>query len=234
VRQALALAVDRNFIANTVYYKRAQVVNSPIPSVLKNYYDGSAFNYPFDAARANALLDEAGYPRKGSDGRFSLRLVFMPSADFKRTAEYIRAALNKVGVKVEIIDGDLPTFINRVYKERGFDIGVNGLGRLFDPTVGVQRFYWSDGIKNPLPFVNGPHYNNPQVDDLFRAAAIETDETKRAKLFKDIQAIVGKDLPTLPLVTVPSALQVYQKRVHNLNNSIDLTAGDFSDTWLEQ
>ena len=234
VRQALALAIDRNFIANTVYYKRARVVNSPIPSVLANYYDDRAFNYPFDAARANALLDEAGYPRKGSDGRFALRLVFMPSADFKRTAEYIRAALNKVGVKVEIIDGDLPTFINRVYKERGFDLGVNGLGRLFDPTVGVQRFYWSDGIKNPLPFVNGPHYNNPQVDDLFRAAAIETDEAKRAKLFKDIQAIVGKDLPTLPLVTVPSALQVYQKRVHNLNNSIDLTAGDFSDTWLEQ
>lgn len=234
VRQALALAVDRNFIANTVYYKRAQVVHSPIPSVLKNYYDDSAFNYPFDAARANALLDEAGYPRKGSDGRFALRLVFMPSADFKRTAEYVRAALNKVGVKVEIIDGDLPTFINRVYKERGFDLSVNGLGRLFDPTVGVQRLYWSDGIKNPLPFLNGPHYHNPQVDELFRAAAIETDETKRAKLFKEIQAIVGKDLPTLPLVTVPSALLVHQKRVHQLHNSIDLTAGDFSDTWLEQ
>ncbi|MCA1326088.1 ABC transporter substrate-binding protein [Herbaspirillum seropedicae] len=234
VRHALALAVDRNFIANTVYYKRAQVVNSPIPAVLSNYYDPSAFHYPFDVARANALLDEAGYPRKGSDGRFSLKLAFMPSADFKRTAEYVRAALNKVGVKVEIIDGDLPTFINRVYKERGFDLSVNGLGRLFDPTVGVQRFYWSDGIKNTLPFVNAPHYNNPRVDDLFRAAAVETDDARRATGFKEIQGIVGRDLPTLPLVTVPSALQVYQKRVHNLNNSIDLTAGDFSDTWIEQ
>lgn len=236
VRQALALAIDRNFIANTVYYKRAQVVNSSIPSVLSNYYDDRTFNVPFDVARANALLDEAGYPRKGNEGRFPLplRLVFMPSADFKRTAEYVRAALNRVGVKVEIIDGDLPTFITRVYKERGFDLTVNGLGRLFDPTVGVQRLYWSDGIKNPLPFVNAPHYNNPQVDELFRAAAVETDDAKRAKLFKDIQVIVGRDLPSLPLVTVPSALQIYQKRVHALNNSIDLTAGDFSDTWIDQ
>ncbi|MFP3184378.1 MAG: ABC transporter substrate-binding protein, partial [Paraburkholderia sp.] len=48
-----------------------------------------------------------------------------------------------------------------------------------------------------------------------------------------IQQIVGRDLPVLPLVTVPSALQVYHTRVHNLNNSIDLTAGDFSDTWVE-
>ncbi|WP_286936807.1 ABC transporter substrate-binding protein [Achromobacter sp. UBA4530] len=233
VRHALAHAIDRNFIANTVYYKRARVVNSPIPSILAQYYDDSAFNYPVDLARANTLLDEAGYPRKGSDGRFSLRLAFMPSADFKRTSEYIRAALNRVGVKVEIVDGDLPTFINRLYKERSFDLSVNGLGRLFDPTVGVQRFYWSDGIKNPLPFVNAAHYNNPRVDDLFRAAAVETDDTRRAATFKEIQGIVGKDLPTLPLVTVPSTLQVYQKRVHNLNNSVDLTAGDFSDTWLE-
>lgn len=232
VRHALAHAIDRDFIANTVYYKRTQVANSPIPKILANYYDDSAFNYTFDVARANALLDEAGYPRKGKDGRFTLRLAFMPSADFKRTAEYVRAVLSRVGVKVEIVDGDLPTFINRIYKERSFDLSVNGLGRLFDPTVGVQRFYWSDGIKNPLPFVNGPHYNNPRVDDLFRAAAVETDETKRAALFKEIQGIVGKDLPTLPLVAVPSALQVYQKRVRNLNNSVDLTAGDFSDTWL--
>jgi len=33
-------------------------------------------------------------------------------------------------------------------------------------------------------------------------------------------------------VTVPS-LQVYNARVHNLSNSIDLAAGDFSDTWIE-
>ena len=44
---------------------------------------------------------------------------------------------------------------------------------------------------------------------------------------------MGRDLPVLPIATVPSALQVYSKRVHGLNNSIDLTAGDFSDTWIE-
>lgn len=232
VRHAIAHAIDRNFIANTVYYRRAQVVNSPIPAILTNYYDDSTFSYATDTARANALLDEAGYPRKNGQTRFELRLSFLPSADFKRASEYIRASLNRVGIKVEIVDGDLPTFLTRVYKERGFDLNVNGLGRLFDPTVGVQRIYWSDAIKNPIPWVNASHYNNARVDDLFRAAAVETEAGKRVAQFKEIQQIVGRELPVLPLVTVPSALQVYQKRVHQLNNSVDLTAGDWSDMWI--
>ena len=232
VRHAIAHAIDRHFIANTVYYRRAQVVNSPIPAVLSAYHDDSSFNYPPDLAKANALLDEAGYPRKGNEPRFTLRLSFLPSADFKRASEYIRAALNRVGVKVDIVDGDLPTFLTRVYKERGFDLNVNGLGRLFDPTVGVQRIYWSDAIRNPIPWVNASHYDNPKVDELFRAAGIETDPGKRAAQFKEIQQIVGRDLPVLPLVSVPS-LQVHQKRVHRLSNSVDLTAGDWSDPWLE-
>nr|WP_246165234.1 ABC transporter substrate-binding protein [Pigmentiphaga aceris] len=232
VRYAIAHAIDRNFIANTVYYRRAQVVNSPIPAILTDYYDDSTFNYTVDAAKANALLDEAGYPRKDGQTRFELRLSFLPSADFKRASEYIRASLNRLGIKVEIVDGDLPTFLNRVYKERGFDLNVNGLGRLFDPTVGVQRIYWSDAIKNPIPWVNASHYNNARVDELFRAAAVETDATKRAAQFKEIQQTVGRELPVLPLVTVPSALQVYQKRVHQLNNNVELTAGDWSDLWI--
>lgn len=233
VRQAIAYAFDRHFIADSLYYKRAQVVNSPIPAILVDYYDDSTFQYTLDIAKANALLDEAGYPRKGKQPRFDLKLSFLPSADFKRASEYIRASLNRVGIKVEIVDGDLPTFLNRVYKARSFDLNLNGMGRLFDPTVGVQRMYWSDAIRNPTPWVNAAHYNNPRVDALFTAASVETDAGKRAAQFKEIQHIVGRELPVLPLVSSPSALQVYQKRVHNLNNSVDLTAGDWSDLWLE-
>ena len=234
VRHAIAHAFDRKFIADSVYYKRSRVINSPVPAILTDYYDDSTFNYEPNIDKANALLDEAGYPRNGKTPRFELKLSFMPSADFKRAAEYIRASLGRVGIKATIVDGDLPTFLTRVYQQRDFDLNVNGLGRLFDPTVGVQRIYWSDAIKNPIPWVNASHYNNPEVDALFRAAGVEKDPAKRAALFKEIQQIVGRDLPVLPLVSVPSALQVYNKRVHNLNNSVDLTAGDWSNLWIER
>lgn len=232
VRKAIAHAIDRNFIKDNVFYKRSSVVDSPVPAVLANYYDDSTFHYPFDASTANRLLDEAGYPKQADGQRFALRINYITGADFRRTAEYLRSALSRIGVKATILDGDLPAYLRRAYTARDFDLNLNGLGRLYDPTVGVQRIYWSDGVKHPLIWINASHYQNPQVDELFRQAAIETDDTRRAAAFRQIQQIVGRDLPVLPLVTVP-AVQVYHARVHNLTNSIDLIAGDLSDAWIE-
>lgn len=232
VRHAIAQAIDRNFIRNTIYYKRVEVLNSPVPRVLADYYDDSGFRDAFDIAAANRLLDEAGQPRGANGQRFALRLSFIPGADFKRTSDYLRSALARVGIKVDVVDGDLPTFLKRVYSTRDFDINLNGLGRLFDPTVGVQRIYWGDGVRNPLIWINAAHYDNPQVDELFRQAAVELDAGKRAAQFRQIQQIVGRELPVLPIVAVPS-IQVHSVRVHNLNNSIDLTAGDLADAWVE-
>ncbi|MFL9947592.1 ABC transporter substrate-binding protein [Paraburkholderia agricolaris] len=232
VRKAIAHAIDRNFIKDNVFYKRSSVVDSPVPAVLANYYDDSTFHYPFDASAANRLLDEAGYPKQADGQRFALKINYITGADFRRTAEYLRSALSRIGVKATILDGDLPAYLRRAYTARDFDLNLNGLGRLYDPTVGVQRIYWSDGVKHPLIWINASHYQNPQVDELFRQAAIETDDTRRAAAFRQIQQIVGRDLPVLPLVTVP-AVQVYHARVHNLTNSIDLIAGDLSDAWIE-
>lgn len=233
VRKAIAHAIDRNFIRDRVYYQRANLVDSPVPAVLASYYDDSTFHYPFDVDSANRLLDAAGYPKNASGERFAVKIIYLTSTDFRHTAEYVKNALAHVGIKATILDGDLPTYLRRAYTARDFDLNLNGLGRLYDPTVGVQRIYWSDGVKHPLIWINASHYQNAQVDALFSAAAVETDDTRRAAAFRQIQQIVGHDLPVYPLVTVPSALQVYHTRVHTLNNSIDLTAGDFSDVWIE-
>ncbi|MDN7182861.1 ABC transporter substrate-binding protein [Caballeronia sp. SEWSISQ10-4 2] len=232
VRHAIAQALDRNFIRDNIYHRHANLIDSPVPRVLSNYYDDSTFHYPFDPAAANAALDRAGYPRQADGVRFALRLTYLTSNDLKNAASYTRSALGKIGIKVTILEGDLPTFLKRVYGTREFDINLNGLGRLYDPSVGVQRFYWGDGVKHPLVWINASHYQNPDVDQLFVRAAVETDDTRRASLFKQAQQIVGRDLPVYPLVSIPS-IQVYNARVRNLNNSIDLMAGDFSDTWID-
>lgn len=232
VRRAIAQALDRGFIRDNVYYRHANLIDSPVPRVLSAYYDDSTFHYPFDVTAANAALDRAGYPRQADGTRFALRLTYLTSADLKNAASYMRGALAKVGIKVTILDGDLPTFLKRVYTSREFDINLNGLGRLYDPSVGVQRFYWGDGVAHPLVWINASHYRNPEVDRLFAQAAVETDDSRRATLFRQAQQIVGRDLPVYPLVSIPS-IQVYNTRVRNLNNSIDLMAGDFSDTWLD-
>lgn len=233
VRQALAHAIDRDFINDAIFFGTAKPAGSNIPAVFTAYNDEKPFTYPFDLAKANELLDKAGYP-KGADGtRFSLRLAFLPSDVFRKTSEYLRSSFGKLGVKVDIVEGDLATFIKRVYTERGFDLTVNGISRLFDPTAGVQRLYWSDGIKNPAPYVNAAHYNNPKVDDLFRAAAIEVDETKRAGQFHDIQKITGDDLPNFSIVALPTVI-LRNTSLQSLVTTIDIAYGDLATAWKKE
>lgn len=232
VRHALAHAIDRTFIVDSIFFGTARPAASTIPAVFASYNDEAPFQYPFDLARAAQLLDAAGFEKKSDGVRFSLRLAFLPGDTFRKTSEYLRSAFGRLGVRVEILDGDLGTFIRRVYTERGFDINLNGISRLFDPTTGVQRLYWSDGIKNIAPYVNAAHYNNPEVDDLFRAAAVEKDDTKRAAYFKSIQRIVGSDLPNFALVALPTIV-ARAATAKALVTTIDVTSGDFATAWLD-
>ncbi|NTF52926.1 ABC transporter substrate-binding protein [Agrobacterium rhizogenes] len=232
VRQALAHAIDRNFIVEAIFFGAAKPAASTIPTVFTSYNDEAPFQYPFDLETASQLLDAAGFPKNNDGSRFSLRLAFLPGDTFKKTAEYLRSTFGKLGIKVDILDGDLGTYIKRVYYERGFDINLNGISRLFDPTAGVQRLYWSDGIKNIAPYVNAAHYDNPQIDGLFRAAAVEQDDAKRAGQFKKIQAIAGEDLPNLALVALPTVV-ARSKAAQSLVTTIDVTSSDFATAWLD-
>jgi hypothetical protein len=47
-----------------------------------------------------------------------------------------------------------PGFVKTVYTDHSFDLGVNAQNT-FDPTLGVQRVYWSKNFKPGLNFSNG-------------------------------------------------------------------------------
>ena len=212
VRQAIAHAINREVIKKVVYYGYADVSVSPIPKSFPQYVYTGPDPYPFDVAKANALLDQAGLPLKGTS-RFSLTLDPLPYGDsYARTAAYIRTALARIGIDVQLRSQDFPTYTKRIYTDRDFDFAVVGMGTMFDPTVGVQRLYWSKNFRKGLPFSNGSHYNNPEVDRLLESAAVETDEQKRGDLFKAFQKIVIEELPNITLV-MQQQVTVYNARV---------------------
>lgn len=231
VRQAIASAIDREVIRKIIYYGYATPTASPLmPS--NPYYDATPSPYPFDIARANRLLDEAGYPRKADGTRFALTLDPLPIGDLPaRTGEYIKSALARVGIAVTIRNQDLAAYLKRVYTDRQFDFTANGMSNLFDPVVGVARLYTTDNFRPGVPFTNGSHYSNPQIDSLFAQAARESDETKRKQQFAQIQRILERDLPDLNLVS-PQWITLAAKRVHDHTISPDGTAASFADVWL--
>lgn len=233
VRHAIAHAIDKDFIVNTIYLGYATRLDGPVsPELARFFFDGVP-KYEFDPAKAEALLDEAGYP-KGADGwRFKLFIdPTQPSGPPKQTAEYFVQALAKVGIQVELRTQDFATFVKRIFTDRDFDIAIEGMSNLFDPTVGIQRLYWSKNFKVGLPFSNGSKYENPEVDRLLETAAVEPDHAKRVELFNEFQRLVVEDLSTLDIVT-PASITVFDKRVHNLKNGAEHLWSNGADIFIE-
>ncbi|MDB5587205.1 MAG: putative transporter peptide-binding protein [Devosia sp.] len=213
VRKAFAHTIDKSVIHKTVNFGYGSIIEGPIVPSLAKFYVPDLPAYAIDTAKAEALLDEAGFPR-GSDGiRQRLTLDPLGGQDlYKRGGEYIKQALAGVGVEVSLRSQDFPTYIKRVYTDRDFDFTYHGMSNLFDPTVGVQRLYWSKNFKPGIPFTNGSGYSSPVVDKLLEAAAIEVNPELRFQQFADFQRQIHDDLPDINVVSSPD-LTLYDKRV---------------------
>ena len=196
VRRAVAHVIDRKVVRDVVNYGYGDPIVGPISASLTKFYTPDLKGYAVDPKAAERLLDEAGFPR-GADGvRLRLTHDYVPSGDlYRRGADYVKQALGRIGVEVTVRSQDFPTYTKRVYTDRNFDFTFNGMSNLFDPTVGVQRLYWSKNFKPGVPFSNGSHYANPEVDRLLEAAAVEIDPHKRFELFVAFQKILVEDVP---------------------------------------
>lgn len=234
VRQAIAHSINLDVLKKVVWYGYASNSPTGITPELTQFHDSTPSPYNFDIAKANKLLDEAGFPRQANGIRFQLVHDFMPYGDsFKRVAEYLKSALAKVGIDVTIRSQDFATFVKRVYTDRDFDFNNGSISNLFDPAVGVQRLYWSKTYSPGVPFGNGSHYSNPEVDRLLEQAAVETDPAKRVALYKQFQHIIATEIPDLNLLQI-NRLTIYNKHVHGFINGIQGVNGSLADVWIEQ
>jgi len=232
VRKAVAHAIDLNLLNKLAYHQFAQPLGSPIPPTLLPFHDPALKPYKHDVAAANALLDAAGFKR-GPDGRrFAATIDYFPTPTLKQVAEYVKAALSRVGIHLTVRSQDLGVFVQRIYAKREFDLTVNGLGTLFDPTVGVQRLYASKDVGKGIPWINAPGYQNGEVDTLLGQAAVEQDNAKRVAQFRRLQAVVMEELPLLPLVAVPRGT-VWNRRVQDLFSGVEGAAGNLADAWID-
>jgi peptide/nickel transport system substrate-binding protein len=140
--------------------------------------------------------------------------------------------LGQLGIEVRIQNLDFAGYVKAVYTDRAFDIEIENLGNAFDPTLGVQRVYWSKNFKVGLGFSNASHYANAEVDGLLEAAAIEIDAEKRRQLFFRFQEIVQDELPVLNLLS-NNSYTVARKSVHDHTKTIDGIRSNFADVYLD-
>lgn len=234
VRQAIAHAINRDIVVRTIWFGFGKPATSPVPSVLTQFHTDGAPQYPFDLKKAEQLLDDAGFKR-GADGkRFRLVHDFLPyGADYQRTAEYVKQALGKVGIDVEIRSQDTAAFLKRVYTDGDFDLTSNFFYALPDPTIGVQRIYWTKNIRKGVPFSNASGYSNPEMDQVIESAQVEHDRRKRKDLIVRLQTLAQEDLPVLDLFEV-RFFTLANRRVQDHTSSAEGVYGSFASVWLRK
>jgi peptide/nickel transport system substrate-binding protein len=211
VRHAFAHAIDRDFILKNIYLGYGVLADSPI-APNSPWHAGGLPVYEYDPARAEQLLDAAGFPR-GKDG-VRLRLfndIMPPSTLNPRTAQFIRQSLSRIGIELQLRQEGLPAYLKRIFTTRDWDTETYGTGSEIDPAIGIQRFYSSGSINIGVPYSNPTHYSTPETDRLFDQAAAETDRARRKALYDRIQHLIQTDLPLIPIL-FPSTVEAGSKR----------------------
>jgi peptide/nickel transport system substrate-binding protein len=232
VRQAIAHAIDRGAIGRNVWFGFAGPAVGPVPPSQRRWLDEDVPRYGFDPRRAEQLLDEAGQMRGAEGRRFKLTLDYLPlGADHRRTAEFLRQQLARVGIEAEVRDQDLPAYVKRIYGDRDFDLAIGYVYALPDPALGVQRLYWSKGPFRDAPFGNASGYANPEMDRLIEAAQGERDATLRRGLYGQMQRLAQEDLPVLSLFEL-KFFTMFNRRVRNHTVDAEGPCGNFATVWL--
>ncbi|MDI4657570.1 ABC transporter substrate-binding protein [Xanthobacter autotrophicus] len=232
VRLAIAHAIDQQKLLDVVYFGYGKVAPSVVSPNLKAFFDPSIEPYGYDLKAANRLLDEAGYPRKADGTRFPLRLYANPF-NTQASGDFIKQSLARVGIPVDFQFFDFSTYIQKTYTGRDFDLTLESLQNLFDPTLGVQRTLWSSNFRVGLPFSNASHYSNPDVDRLLEAAAVEADLQKRRQLWFAFQKIVYEDVAALGLIAT-DGVTIFNRKVKNHTIGVTGVDASFADIYIEK
>lgn len=233
VRQALEYAIDREFIVQNIYGGFGKAAVSPVPST-SPMHNPNVPKYAFDKAKANALLDDAGFKRGANGQRFTIRMdpsTFLPI--YGQMGDYIKQALGDVGINVDIRKLEEVARLQRVYTDYDFDLTAYNMPLILDPQISTVNYYHSKAIAKGRTNTNATNYINPAFDAAADAAATELDPVKRKAAMAEVQRIAMEDLPILPLVEAQSA-NLIRNSVQNHSTNPTWPFSSWSDVWIKK
>ena len=203
MRQALNYAVDVNAIVKSLYFgygtRLATVVDKGALG-----YDPSIQPYPYDPAKAKALLGEAGFPN-GFETEFD---SFTGSiADHSKPAEAIVGFLQKVGVKAKLNVFEFAAFGPRRVQNRTAPLFIYSIGNAYLEPSWVLRWMTQGGL--------GMHYKNAKLDEMLTRIEATDDPKKRAPQYTDgPEARQGRGAVHLPLPGRRGVRDEHPDRLH--------------------
>ena len=215
VRQALLFALNRQQIVDAVFFGHGSVANSVEPPTSWAYKAKPKVLYTFDKAKAESLLDGAGWA-KGADGiraKGGLKLKFdmITNAGNKQRESMLQVmqqSWKDIGVDATPSLIQFPQLVSQIVNIRTFDMFLVGFNWSNDPDE--APLYHS---RNAVPGgFNGADFKNDQVDSILDQALGTLDKAKRKQLYEQFQDIMSDEVPS-PVVLFNSGIYGWNKRV---------------------
>ncbi len=237
VRQAVNFAVDKNAVVQIFGGRRiAAAANQVVLPGNVGYIPG--FNpYPNkngsgDAAKAKALLSQAGYPN-GLD----VKLLYQTLEPFPRVAQSLQASLERAGFRVKLIPATTSDFYGKYMlvpsaAQRGvWDIATAGW---------IPDWFGNNGrsVIQPLFTKPGPGssdyggYNSPVLDRLVQQALTATSPAQAATRWRRANAQIMNDAATVP-VEIQKWTVFHSAKVQNCVFLFFSLNCDVTQVWLQ-
>jgi peptide/nickel transport system substrate-binding protein len=195
IRRAIAYSINRNLIIQTLLRGHARPAYSLLPVTHWAWSDNGP-HYNYNPARAEQLLDEAGY-RRGPDGvRFHLTMKTSTVEDVRLLAAVLQQQLAKVGIALDLRSYEFATFYSDVTRGAFQLYSLRWIGGNEQPDIFSYAF--STARFSPKG-ANRGHYSNPKLDALLDDAATSSDMAKRRSDYVEAQSILARDLPAINL-----------------------------------
>ena len=190
VRRALALALDRSAIAQTVFAGARLPAHTLVPPNCGGYAGPAGQSEDFAAARV--LLAEAGFP--GGRGFPTLPMQVLNDDKLPRVAETIQAMWRReLGVQITIEPYEQKTWIQN-QQTLSHTLSLRGWTWDYpDPINLLETFHTSNGS-------NVFGWSNRAYDALLDQAALTTAPAARFALLQKAEALMLEDAACAPLV----------------------------------
>ena len=217
VRQALIYALDRQSWVQAIYFGHASVATSVEPPTSWAFKAKPQVVYTFDKAKANSLLDAAGWA-KGADGirakdGLPLKFEMHTNAGNKQRESLLQVmqqSWKDIGVEATPKLIQFPQLVTEIVSTRDFDLFLVGFSWTQDPDE--SPLFHS---RNTVPGgFNGADFKNADVDAALDGALATLDKSKRKELYGKFQDIMSDQVPA-PILMFNVGIWATSKRVMN-------------------
>ena len=207
VRLAINYALDKEQITRVIFKGLAKPATAPMGPAT-TFFDKNLSPYPFDVAKAKALLVEAGYP---NGLKFVMGTPFGRFINDRQVAEAVVGQLSKAGFSVDL----------RV-EEWGTSL-ANLMGRKYDAMFGAyggspDPDYMLSWLFTAKTSVVG--FNKPEVETLLAEGLQAPDDATARRIYERIQKIVWDDVPLGFLYFQPDIV-AFNKRLKGFGPRVD-------------